>query len=485
MTPVALFIIAVLILTLLTLIILLIQQRKMSQHSQNEHNLHIEALEQQSTSMRKFEEQTLETSDFLKSMISCERIMTHATSSSTMLDEICHRLCEETSFKVAWAGFVKESSSEVPISCFCDQAEPRFLHSGFQTLINASEPYANGPTSEAILTGQDILIENTLSDVRFAEWQSRAKFSGIVSAVAMPFIPGEGLRPFGALTLYSVEPLNTDNSILPHLRALVDSLTRRMMHLNQEQRNQKELHFTSNRSHVFQQVLDTVPASIFWKDARLRYEGCNRTYLEYRKLSHFNDLLGKTDQELGWYDNNSPQILEEINIISKNESIVNRIENDGKNWLLANKRPFNISTEEERGVIGVYIDITQQHNRILDLERHEKHYRELIENLPNVAVQGFDQNRHITYWNSSSTQLFGYAKQEVLGKKIEELLYPQEIRDRFIALIDTWLTQNRPIKPMVETLLHKDGSNVKVHSSLILIDRNTPNPIFFSITHRV
>jgi PAS domain S-box-containing protein len=480
-----LIIISVLALISIILLIMLMQSRKTAQEYKQEALQHVEKSQHESTLVQKHAQQTLGESDFLKTLIACERIMTHATSSSTMLDEICHTLCDESIFKVVWAGFVKDDTHEVPISWFCDHAEPRFLHSGFHTRLDPSDPYANGPTSEAILTGQDVLIENALKDVRFAEWNSRAKFSGIASVISLPFLPGEGLRPFGALTLYSTNTLTAEESMITHLHDLVNSMARRILHLNKEQRNRKELNFTTNRSQTFQQVLDAVPASIYWKDSRLRYEGCNRTYLEYRGLKHFNDLLGKTDQELGWYNNNSTQTLEEINIIAKNEGIANRMENDGKNWLLANKRPFHASSSEERGIIGVYIDMTQQYNRILDLERHEKHYRELIENLPNVAVQGFDQDRRVTYWNHSSAKLFGYSKEEVMGKKIEELLYPSEIRDRFIALIDTWLTQNRPIKPMVDTLIHKDGSPVKVHSSLLLIDRNTPNPIFFSVTHSV
>ncbi len=423
--------------------------------------------------------------DFLEMLIACERLINHSSDAGIMCKELCEKLCETELFDVAWIGFAKEDADELPVSYFCDQAEPRFLFNEFKTPLNPQDIYANGPSSQAMLSGERVLIEDALSDARFALWRSRAKFSAIVSVIALPFKQRKGYKPLGVLTLYAKKTIEESSPYISHLETLVQSATQRMIEHGNEARNNKEAEFYTRRAHIFQQVLDTVPANIYWKDSQLRYLGCNRTYLGYRNVEHFNALLGKTDQELGWIEAESPQTAEEVKIITKDETVSNRVERDGDKWILANKKPFSDSLNDTRGLVCVHIDITAQHSRVVDLERHEKHFRELIDNLPGVALQGFDESRRITSWNAQSSAMFGYTKQEALGTKIDELLYAKADRNPYIAKIDRWLTQNKPIMPAYAQLTCKDGSSLDVHVSHILIDRRGDHPEFFCVSVKI
>jgi PAS domain-containing protein len=49
-------------------------------------------------------------------------------------------------------------------------------------------------------------------------------------------------------------------------------------------------------------IIETIPLRVFWKDLESRYIGCNSRFAQDAGLSRPEELLGKTDYELGWRD---------------------------------------------------------------------------------------------------------------------------------------------------------------------------------------
>jgi len=405
-----------------------------------------------------------------------DAIQTHA-----MLDQICNALCDHEDFQVAWIGFVGANSTKIPISYFRDIAEPRFLSNDFETLLDPSDPYTNGPSAQAVLTGKSVIIENTQTDLRFSKWQSRAKFSQIASVIALPLMALEANRPIGVLTLCSSRAYSYSSPEILRLEAMSERLSRRIIRLNTEIKERRERESAVMNLRVLQQVMDTVPANIFWKDRELRYQGANRSFLECHALTSLEQIVDKSDIDLGWESANSPVLAQELQIMKSATPVVNHFDHYKNRWLLSNKVPLLSSGGEPQGVIGVHVDMTERHNKVLTLERHEKHFRELLENLPDVAIVGFDKERRIIYWNHQCEAMFGYHKNEALGQKIDTLLYPEDVQPTFVARVDSWLTQNHPIPPSVSDLRTKSKMHIKVHIGHLLLDRRSKNPEFFSI----
>ena len=50
-------------------------------------------------------------------------------------------------------------------------------------------------------------------------------------------------------------------------------------------------------------ILDLVESNLFWKDAKRRFVGVNDKFLSYYGFSSANQLVGKTDDDLGWIRN--------------------------------------------------------------------------------------------------------------------------------------------------------------------------------------
>ena len=51
---------------------------------------------------------------------------------------------------------------------------------------------------------------------------------------------------------------------------------------------------------MLQLVLDTIPTRVFWKDCSLNYLGCNKAFAHDAGLSSPEEIIGKTDFDLGW-----------------------------------------------------------------------------------------------------------------------------------------------------------------------------------------
>ena len=49
-------------------------------------------------------------------------------------------------------------------------------------------------------------------------------------------------------------------------------------------------------------IIDTIDASIFWKDLSGRYLGCNQYMVQMSRFKHRDEIIGKTDREMPWWN---------------------------------------------------------------------------------------------------------------------------------------------------------------------------------------
>lgn len=103
------------------------------------------------------------------------------------------------------------------------------------------------------------------------------------------------------------------------------------------------------------------------------------------------------------------------------------------------------------------------------LRESEARFRTILEEVPNLAVQGYDEKRRVTFWNAASEELYGYGRAEALGRQLEELIIPPAMREAVVAAVTDWLERGRSIPAGELTLQRKDGSAVPVHSSHVML----------------
>ncbi|MEI6261815.1 MAG: CHASE domain-containing protein, partial [Deltaproteobacteria bacterium] len=117
---------------------------------------------------------------------------------------------------------------------------------------------------------------------------------------------------------------------------------------------------------MLQQILDTVPQAIFWKDKAGVYLGCNLIFPPAVGLVGTEQVIGKTDFDMPWprkeaevYREDDAQVV--ASGIPKRNIVEQLQQADGARlWISTTKLPLLNAHGEVQGVLGVFEDITNR-----------------------------------------------------------------------------------------------------------------------------
>lgn len=150
-------------------------------------------------------------------------------------------------------------------------------------------------------------------------------------------------------------------------------------------------------------------------------------------------------------------------------------------WVSWNISIIENKAATETEILAVGRDITAHKKAEQKLASSEARFRQLIQNIPNVAVQGYDAEGRVKYWNNAGETLYGYSKEEAIGKKLSDLIiFPDDIttvKSNVERMLSTG--QSMPAGELV--LKHKDGKKVEVYSSHVLIKLLNGEQEFFCV----
>jgi PAS domain S-box-containing protein len=117
---------------------------------------------------------------------------------------------------------------------------------------------------------------------------------------------------------------------------------------------------------------------------------------------------------------------------------------------------------------GILLDITQRIIAEKSIIENEARFRRILDSVQTIPVQGYDDKRQVVYWNSASERVYGYTKEEALGKKLEDLIIPPEMKDQVVEDVDNWLNGGPPVPAAELILTGKGGRSVNVFSSHVM-----------------
>lgn len=112
-------------------------------------------------------------------------------------------------------------------------------------------------------------------------------------------------------------------------------------------------------------IIQIIPMRIFWKDRDLNYLGCNDLFAQDAGLEHAEQLIGKSDFDMGWKDQAALYRADDQRVIQTGEKTLGYEEPqttpDGNLiWLRTSKVPLvDTASGHTLGVLGMYDDITE------------------------------------------------------------------------------------------------------------------------------
>jgi signal transduction histidine kinase/DNA-binding response OmpR family regulator len=113
---------------------------------------------------------------------------------------------------------------------------------------------------------------------------------------------------------------------------------------------------------MLKSVIESFPHSIFWKDSDLRYLGCNSNFAREAGCEAISDVVGKTDKQLGWKDNEAGLFHEwDMEVVKSLAPLHHMLEREsGALFFEIRRIPMFDSKGNLTGVLGAHEDVTEK-----------------------------------------------------------------------------------------------------------------------------
>ncbi len=171
---------------------------------------------------------------------------------------------------------------------------------------------------------------------------------------------------------------------------------------------------------VLQQVIDSLPQAIYWKDEEDIFLGCNQAFAQQAGLSHPAEIVGKRAQDL-------PNVIAENRFLENRDRLVVEqstpeqhlleLTDDSmqSTWLEIHKMPFQDLEQDLTGLVCTIQDVTLSTQADLQLKHSQEFLHHIINGLSDPIFVKDRAHRWVSM-NDSFCAFVGRDRTELLNK---------------------------------------------------------------------
>ena len=168
---------------------------------------------------------------------------------------------------------------------------------------------------------------------------------------------------------------------------------------------------------LLQNVLDTIPSRVFWKDLNNVYLGCNKKFAEDAGENESSDIIDKDDFDFPWADRADMYRDDDSQVMSSGHARLNYEEPqttpDGNTiWLETSKIPLTKSDGKIYGVLGIYQDITPRKQMEEELTERKQIYA-VAEKIAHIGSWHWNIEMNDIVWSDEVYRIFGYQPNDI------------------------------------------------------------------------
>ena len=86
-----------------------------------------------------------------------------------------------------------------------------------------------------------------------------------------------------------------------------------------------------------------------------------------------------------------------------------------------------------------------------------------------MAIQGYDIDGRVIYWNKAAEKIFGWSKDEAIGKTLDKLILDKETTHEFHSILKKITETNKPYGPSEWKFINCEGREGTVYSTIFPI----------------
>ena len=164
------------------------------------------------------------------------------------------------------------------------------------------------------------------------------------------------------------------------------------------------------------EIINALPARVFWKDKNLVYLGCNTVFARDAGFAGPKDMIGKNDNQMVWREQAEAYRRDDWQVIESGQPKLLIEESQttpaGKTiTLLSSKLPLRDAKGKIIGMLGTYLDITARKEAEASRDRLATAVEQASETIVITDTKGT-----ILYANPAFEKTSGYTRAEALGQ---------------------------------------------------------------------
>lgn len=223
---------------------------------------------------------------------------------------------------------------------------------------------------------------------------------------------------------------------------------------------------------LLQTIIENAPVRVFWKDAELRYLGCNSSFAHDAGMPGPADMIGKNDFQMNWREQAELYRADDKLVLESGKPKLGFEETQttpvgNKIWLRTSKVPLRASNGKVFGLLGVYDDITEHKQA----EERLRLFRTLIDHSSDFIYVVEPSTLRFLDVNETLCSNLGYSREELLSKNIADIdpMLNQDLDNQISEQI-----RHSGAARFESMHARKDGSTFPVEVSCTLIELDKP-----------
>ncbi|MDX2089518.1 MAG: PAS domain S-box protein [Kofleriaceae bacterium] len=173
-------------------------------------------------------------------------------------------------------------------------------------------------------------------------------------------------------------------------------------------------------------------------------------------------LIGKNGLEIIPLTDASKQLIMERSRMRYQGAYEVELRGSDGTSIYAETRGQNVTYRGSHARMISMRDITERKLAELALRTSEAQLRANLETTPNVAVQWYDEEGRVLYWNRASELLYGWTREDALGKTLDRLILTPEEAVEFRQALEQVQATNEPVGPYELHVRRRDGCSAWV-----------------------